>query len=249
MAVMLLTEMTPPQGADSVALLRARAGAARRAACACLMAVLALLPAAGLLADRAGTAQQALPPAVLSLAVFLGGLPALAVTQAVWGARAELLRRRERELYGVARSARLWPLTRPAVALGWAVTLLLGCTVPGLFRAAGRDALAGTLSWVIETTATALAAAGAVAGVWLLFSWAREAAGMRTRAGRPGGSPGDPWDPGPGARPHGTAALWACAAAADVGLVAARAHLWEPSTGLVCALLAAALACAVVTDE
>ena len=65
-----------------------RARAARRTALIALTGSIALLCAAQLLAERAAAKQEALPPAVLALVVFLGALPTLATTQAVWGARA-----------------------------------------------------------------------------------------------------------------------------------------------------------------
>jgi hypothetical protein len=39
------------------------------------------------------------------------------------------------------------------------------------------------------------------------------------------------------------------AAVAIAALLGARAHLWEPATGIVYGLLTAALVCGVVTDE
>lgn len=245
MTFMLLTEMAPPPGAQELAVLRARARAARRGTLVALTACLALLSATQVLADRAPTRDQTLPLAALSLAVFAAALPTLAITQYVWGARARRVRRRECELYAAARSGRARPLSRLGIAAGWAVTLLLGCTAPRFFYEAARYDLARTLSWAAE----AIALTGLAAGVCFLLWWARDALGMLARAWRSGGSPGDPWDPGPGARPRGGAALWTGATVAVAALVGARAHLWEPDTGLVYALLTAALVCGVVTDE
>ncbi|MEV0380966.1 hypothetical protein [Nonomuraea sp. NPDC050643] len=245
MTFMLLTEMAPPPGAQEVAGLRAGARAARRRAFVALCASIALLTTAQLLADRAATREQALPLAILSLAIFGAALPALAVTQYVWGTRARRVRRRERELYAVARSGRTRPLSRLAVAGGWAATLLLGWTVPRLFRDAALYSFADALSWAVE----ALAVISAAAGVLFLLWWARDALGILARALRSGGSPGDPWDPGHGARPREGAALWTGAAVAVAALLGARAHLWEPATGVIYALLTAALVCGVVTDE
>ncbi|MEV0613280.1 hypothetical protein AB0I81_08120 [Nonomuraea sp. NPDC050404] len=245
MTVMLLTEMAPPPGAREVAGLRARARTSRRAALVTLIASMALLTTAQLLADRSATREQVLPLAVLSLAIFAVALPAMAITQYAWGARARLVRRRERELYAIARSGRSRLLTRPAVACAWAVTLLLGWTVPRLFRQAAQHSFADVLSWAAE----GLSMLSAAAGVLFLLSWAREAVGMLARALRSGGSPGDPWDPGHGTRPKEGAALWTGAAVAVAALLGARAHLWEPAVGVIYALLTAALVLGIVTDE
>ncbi|MFG1709932.1 hypothetical protein ACFLIM_42885 [Nonomuraea sp. M3C6] len=242
---MLLTEMAPPPGAEAVAGLRARARTARRGAFVALSSSISLLTTAQMLADRAPTREQTLPLAVLSLAVFVAALPTLAITQYVWGRRARLARRREHELYAAAPSGRARALSRLAVAAGWVVTLLLGWTAPRQFRQAALYAFADALSWAVE----ALAVLSCAAGVSFLLWWARDALGMLARAGRSGGSPGDPWDPGHGARPRGGAALWAGAAVAVAALLGARAHLWEPATGVVYALLTTALVCGVVTDE
>ncbi|MBF8190472.1 hypothetical protein ITP53_33115 [Nonomuraea sp. K274] len=242
---MSLTELAPPPGAQEVAGLRAGTRSARRGALLALVASLAVLTTAQLLADRAPTSARALPLAILSLAVFTATLPTLAATQYVWGSRARRLRRRESELYAATSSGWARPLSRLCVAAGWALTLLLGCTTPGFFRDAAPHAFADALSRTAET----LAVVGSVAGVLFLLWWARDALGMLARARRSEGSPGDPWDPGHGTRRRGGAALWAGAAMAVVALLGARAHLWEPATGLVYALLTAALVCGVVTDE
>ncbi|MFC5829073.1 hypothetical protein [Nonomuraea insulae] len=242
---MLLTEMAPPPGAQEVAGLRARTRSARRGALVALSTSIALLATAQVLADRATTREQTLPLAVLSLGVFAAALPTLALTQYVWGARARLLRRRERELYAVARSGRARLLTRPAVAGGWAVTLLLGWTVPRFFREASLHTFADALTWGAE----ALSVISVGAGVSFLLWWALDAVGILARALRSGGSPGDPWDPGHGARPREGAALWTGTAVAVAGLVGARAHLWEPTTSVLYVLLAVALVLGVVTDE
>ncbi|WP_188187249.1 hypothetical protein [Nonomuraea sp. SYSU D8015] len=245
MTFMLLTEMAPPPGAEDLAGLRTRAKAARRRALVALVATLALLSTAQLLADRAVTREQTLPLAVLSVTVFAAALPTLAITQYVWGARARLVRRRERELYAVARSGRARPLSRMGIAAGWAVTLLLGCTAPHFFHGVAHSGLAGVLSRAAE----AIALAGLAAGVCFLVWWARDLMGMLARDRCPGGSPGDPWDPGLGTRRRAGAALWTGAAVAVAALVGARAHLWEPTTGMIYGLLTAALVCGVVTDE
>ncbi|MGN9841887.1 hypothetical protein ACTMTI_27545 [Nonomuraea sp. H19] len=242
---MLLTEMAPPPGARQVAVLRAKARAARRRALAALCASIALLATAQLLADRAATREQTLPLAVLSLAIFTAALPTLAITQYTWGARARRVRRRERELYAVTRSGRARPLTRLGMACGWAVMLLLGCTVPRFFREAALYALADALSWA----AGAIVLTSLGAGVSFVLWWARDTLGMLARARQWRGSPGDPWDPGPGTRQRGGAALWTGATVAVAALLGARAHLWEPATGMIYALLTAALVCGVVTDE
>ncbi|MEV4554827.1 hypothetical protein [Nonomuraea wenchangensis] len=241
---MLLTEMPPPPGAAELAELRAGARAARHRACIALVASLALLAAAQVLADRSAR-EHAPTLAAVSLAIFAAALPALGVTQWMWGLRARRVRRREHELYAAARSGRARPLTRLAVAAGWAVTLLLGGSLPQLLRRAGLETAATVLTWAVEASVMI----GLAAGVSFLLWWARESTGMVTRAPRPGGSPGDPWDPGPGARPRTGAALWTGATLAVAALVGARAHLWEPATGWVYALLTAALVCGVVTDE
>jgi hypothetical protein len=245
MTFMLLTEMAPPPGAEAVAGLRARARAARRAVFVALTGSIALLATAQVLADRAPTREQTLPLALLSLLVFAVALPTLAITQFVWGARARLVRRRERELYAVPPSARWRPLSRLGLACGWSALLLLGCTAPRQFRQAALYSFADALSWAVE----AVMLLGFAAGVSFLLWWARDALGIVARVRRSGGSPGDPWDPGRGTRPRGSAALWTGAAAAVAALLGARAHLWEPAMGVIYALLAAALVCGVVTDE
>ncbi|MEO3869087.1 hypothetical protein ABGB18_09680 [Nonomuraea sp. B12E4] len=242
---MLLTEMTPPPGAEAVARLRSGARAARRGSLVALFTSIALLATVQLLADRALTREQTLPLAVLSLAVFAAALPTLALTQYVWGRRARRVRRRERELYTAAPTGWTRALSRLGVAAGWAVTLLLGWTAPRQFRQAALYAFADALSWAVE----ALAVLSCAAGVLFLAWWARDTLGTLTRAARPGGSPGDPWDPGHGTRQPVDPVLWAGAAVAVGALLGARAHLWEPATGLVYALLTAALVCTVVTDE
>ncbi|MEV4803434.1 hypothetical protein AB0K18_25810 [Nonomuraea sp. NPDC049421] len=242
---MLLTEMAPPPGAQELAGLRARARSARRGALVALTASIALLTTAQLLADRAATREQTLPLAVLSLAVFAAALPAMAITQYVWGARARRVREREHELYAAAFSGRARPLARLAVAGCWAVTLLLGWTVPRLFGQAAQYGLADALSAVTDAMAWASMGAGALFLPW----WARDAALTVTRVLRAGGSPGDPWDPGRSARPREGAMLWTGAAVAIAALLGARAHLWEPATGIVYGLLTTALVCGVVTDE
>jgi hypothetical protein len=245
MTFMLLTEMASPPGAEEMAGLRDSARAARRGALVALIASISLLATAQLLADRATTREQALPLAVLSLGVFAVAVPALAITQYAWGARARMVRRRERELYAFARSGPARPLTRLALAAGWTVTLLLGWTVPRFFREAAWYSFADALAWAVEV----LSVVSVAAGVLFLLWWARDVAGTVARALRSGGSPGDPWDPGRGARPREGAALWTGAAVAVVALLGARAHLWEPATGVVYVLLTAALVCGVVTDE
>ncbi|MEV4217877.1 hypothetical protein [Nonomuraea sp. NPDC049725] len=154
------TKIAPPPGASSVAALRTRALAARRAARIALTSSIALLCAVQLIAERAPAGQDTLPLAVLALAVTLGAPPALALTQAVWGVRARAVRRRESELYAAPPSPGL-TLGRLAVAAGWAVLVLLGCAVPQLFTAAGHPAPAGalTIPLTAATTATACLAA------------------------------------------------------------------------------------------
>ncbi|WP_143043575.1 hypothetical protein [Nonomuraea jiangxiensis] len=242
---MLLTEMAPPPGAEAVAGLRAGARAARRRALVALSSSIALLAAVQLLADRAPTREQTLPLAVLSLAVLTIALPTLALTQYVWGRRARLVRRRERELYSAAPAGLARVLSRIGMAAGWAVALLLGWTTPRQFRQAALYDFADALSRAVEV----LVVLSCVAGVLFLFWWARDTLGMLTRAARSGGSPGDPWDPGHGTRQPGNPALWTGAAVTVAALLGARAHVWEPATALVYALLTAALVCTVVTDE
>lgn len=245
MTFMLLTEMAPPPGAQELAGLRARARTARRRAFVALSASIALLATAQLLADRAQTREQTLPLAVLSLVVFAAAVPALAITQYVWGTHARHVHRKERELYAAPRTGRVRPLSRLAVACCWAVTLLLGWTAPRLFREAALYGFADSLGRATE----ALALMSLATGVLFVLWWARDALGTLARALRSGGSPGDPWDPGRGARRREGAALWTGAAVAVAALVGARAHLWEPATVVVYTLLTAALVCGVVTDE
>ncbi|WP_346101156.1 hypothetical protein [Nonomuraea maheshkhaliensis] len=242
---MLLTEMASPPGAKEMARLRERARAGRRGAFVALVASISLLTTVQLIADRATTREQVLPQALLSLGVFAVAVPALALTQVVWGVRARMVRRREQELYAFVRSGRARPLTRLAVAAGWTVTLLLGWTVPRFFREAAWYTFADALAWTVEVLSVVSVAAGVLFLLWL----ARDVAMAVARALRSGGSPGDPWDPGLGTRARKGAVLWTGAVVAVVALLGARAHLWEPATGIVYLLLAAALVCGVVTDE
>ncbi len=246
MTYMVMTKIAPPPGAQAVAGLRARARAARRIALIALTGSIALLCAAQLLAERAAGTSAALPLAALALALFLGALPTLAITQAVWGARARETRRREFALYAASPASPLRPLSRPAMACGWALVVLLGGALPPLFADAGQHTVATALARAI-TVACAVACLGA--GACLCLWWARAARGMPPRAGRSGGSPGDPWDPGPGAHRRRGAVLWAGAAVAVAALLGARAHFWTPPTLLIYALLVATFACMVVTDE
>ncbi|MCA2187709.1 hypothetical protein [Nonomuraea cavernae] len=245
------THVAPPPGAQALTRLRARARAARRTALIALTGQIALLSCAQSLAERAATGQeapQAVPPlAVLSLILFAGGLPVLAVTQAAWGSRERAARRRERELYAVRRETPGQPLSRLVMACGWAVTLLLGFTLPRLFEAAGWHGLASASTTAVE----ALSLVSVAAGVCFVTWWARDALGIAARAVRRGRPPADPWDPGRGrsARPARSAALWTGAGAAVAVLAGTRAHLWEPPAAVLCALAAATLVCGLVTDE
>jgi hypothetical protein len=246
MISMLMTKIAPPPGAQAVAGLRARARAARRIALIALTGSIALLCAAQLLAERAATKQEALPAAGLALAVFLGALPSLVITQAIWAARARETRRREHELYAAPAASPLRPLGRLAMACGWALVVLLGGALPRLFADAGRHALAAVLAGAVTVAGIA---ACSVAGVCSCLWWARDARGMPMRASRSGGSPGDPWDPGPGARRRRGAVLRTGAAVAVAALLGARAHFWTLPTPMIYALLVATFACIVVTDE
>ncbi|MFD1537884.1 hypothetical protein [Nonomuraea guangzhouensis] len=196
-----MTEVSPPPGALEMTGLRARARAARRTAIVTLSCSLALIAFSQSLAERAPAGKETLPLAVLALTLFLVALPALAATQAVWGARTRAVRRREHELYASPPGAPLRALSRLGVGCGWAVTLLLGCTVPRPFRESGLYDLAHALGQATE----GLTLVGSAAGVCFAAWWAREAWGQPARAGRPGGSPGDPWDPDrPARRRKGT---------------------------------------------
>lgn len=241
---MLSAQKAPPPGAQAVTGLRAQARTARRTALVALAGSIALLTAAQLLAERARTREDTLPLAVLALGLFLGSLPALSLTQGIWGARARAVRRRELELYSVARGA--WPrlASRLGMAACWAVTLLLGFTVPRLFQESGMYGLAAALAGAADIVAIPAYAATALFLIW----WGRDLFRTLARA-RSGRAPGDPWDPGSGRRGPGVATLWTGAGLAIAALVAGRAHLWEPPTVLVYALLAAALVLALVTDE
>ncbi|MEU7852755.1 hypothetical protein [Nonomuraea sp. NPDC049141] len=255
-----MTEVSPPPGALAMTGLRARARAARRTAIVTLSCSLALIAFSQSLAERAPAGEETLPLAVLALTLFLLALPALAVTQAVWGARTRAVRRREHELYASPPGTPLRALSRLGVGCGWAVTLLLGCTAPRPFRESGLYDLAHALGQATE----ALALAGSAAGVCFVAWWAREAWGQPTRANRPGGSPDDPWDPDrltrrrkgrtlrTGTTLDASAALRVGSGlqvGAVVALVGARAHLWEPATVTLYVLLAAVLVCGVVTGE
>ncbi|WP_157246041.1 hypothetical protein [Nonomuraea typhae] len=268
---MLSTEISPFPGARVVTGLRVRARAARRVALIALSGSIALPAAVQMLAERAATREETLQLAVLALLVFLGSLPALVATQAVWGARMRTVRRHERALYATASGAPARTLSRLGVAACWVVTLLLGYTVPRPFHESGLYGVAATLTGAVET----LTLAGYAAGVFFAAWWARGALSALGRLAHAGPSPGDPWDPGrsagtgkatqpfPVATPYrmrrtllratraarGPAVLWGASALAVTALLGARAHLWEPDTGTVYALLATALVCGLVTGE
>lgn len=235
-----MTFMLTLPGARAVTGLRTQARAARRNALIALSGSIALLSSVQMLAERTPTRTLA----ILALVVFLAALPAMAFTQLLWGARMRSVREREHELYAAC-SAPLWRLAgRLAVAACWAVTLLLGFTTPRLFHQTGLYGFADALAQAAEV----FALTGYVVGVFFLIWWAADALGMLARA-RPGVPPGDPWDPGHGARKRGGAALWTGAAIAIAALVGARAHLWEPGTLVLFVLLGTALVCALVTHE
>ncbi len=224
-------------GAAALTGLRARARSARRFALIALTVAIAALATTQVLAERAPTREGTRPLAWLALALFALAVPALAATQAIWGARARRVREGERALYGRPSSGARRPAVRLGVAGCWLVTLLLGFTVPRLFRESALYGIAESLAGAIGVLAPACLAAGVLFALW----WTRETFAGRTR------SPHDPWDPGQ----EGTrrVAAWAGAAVTTAALVGARAHLWEPATWLVCALLVATLVSVVVTRE
>ncbi|MGV9306817.1 hypothetical protein ACWDLG_25895 [Nonomuraea sp. NPDC003727] len=224
-------------GATALAGLRGRARSARRSALVALTVAISALATTQLLAERAPTREGTRPLAWLALAAFALAVPVLAATQAVWAARARRVRRREHALYGRPSAGPRQSAGRLAVAGGWAVTLLLGVTVPRLFQESALYGLADSLAGALEVAAPACLAAGVCFALW----WTREALAGRT------GSPHDPWDPGQARA--GRPAAWAGATVTTAALVAARAHLWEPAGWLVCALMAAALVSVVVTRE
>ncbi|MFI6708319.1 hypothetical protein ACIBF7_17920 [Nonomuraea sp. NPDC050478] len=261
MTTMLTSEIAPPPGAVAVAALRARVRDARRRARVALAAALLFPAATQVLAERADGAWAA-PLALLSLASFAGALAALAVTQVVWGSRARAARRRERELYAVPPPPPLLPVGRLVMACGWAVVLLLGGTLPGLF---GESPLAA----VLESAMTALGWAGAGAAVCFAAWWARDLAARVAHRGTP---PSDPWDParlagnlpGPQAPTSGrtprhragprlgrvrTVTRRAGVMVAVTGVLGVRGRVWDLDPVVICALVAAGVACAVVTDE
>ena len=110
------------------------------------------------------------------------------------------------------------------------LTLLLGLTVPRLFREA---ALYGTAD-ALSTGGRILTCTACAAGVLFALWWTRDVMAAR--------SPADPWDPGHGRRRRAaTVAPWIATLSAITGLLAARAHLWDPATPLLYALLVFAL--------
>ncbi|MFI6292183.1 hypothetical protein ACIBEJ_11410 [Nonomuraea sp. NPDC050790] len=306
---MLSTETSPFPGARVVTGLRAHARAARRIALIALSGSIALPAAVQMLAERAATREETLPYAIAALLLSLASVPALAATQAVWGVRMRRVRRRELELYAVTAAPLTRALSRLGVAACWVVTLLLGYTVPRLFRESGLYGTADTLARAVEL----LTLAGFAAAVFFATWWARGALTTLRAIARSGPSPRDPWDPArpaqnhpanhhpahtgppddPAARPtlpfattqpsrktitqpnqtatiqpdgrtitqpdgktgappyrkRRQAVIWTATALAVLALLGARAHLWEPATLTVCALLLAALVCGVVTGE
>lgn len=254
MTTMLTSEIAPPPGAVAVAALRTRVRDARRRARVALAAALLFPAATQVLAERADGAWAA-PLALLSLVSFAGALAALAVTQVVWGSRARAARRRERELYAVPPPPPLLPVGRLVMACGWAVVLLLGGTLPGLFE---ESALAA----VLESAMTALGWAGTGAAVCFAAWWARD---LAARVAHPGTPPSDPWDPARHAGPtRGKAPRHragprlgrvravtrrAGVMVAVTGVLGVRGRVWDLDPVVICALVAAGVACAVVTDE
>ncbi|MFI6534106.1 hypothetical protein ACIBHY_16725 [Nonomuraea sp. NPDC050547] len=188
---MLSTEISPLPGARVVTGLRTHARAARRLALIALSGSIALPAAVQMLAERAATREETLPYAVAALLLSLASLPALAATQAVWGVRMRRVRRRELELYAVTGAPLTRALSRLGVAACWTVTLLLGYTVPRLFRESGLYGTADTLTRAVDL----LTLAGYVAAVFFAAWWARGALSTLAGIARSGHSPGDPWDP------------------------------------------------------
>ncbi|MFI6903004.1 hypothetical protein ACIBKY_17205 [Nonomuraea sp. NPDC050394] len=188
---MLSTEISPLPGARVVTGLRTHARAARRLALIALSGSIALPASVQMLAERAATREETLPYAIAALLLSLASLPALAATQAVWGVRMRRVRRRELELYAVTGAPLTRALSRLGVAACWAVTLLLGYTVPRLFRESGLYGTADTLTRAVEL----LTLAGYVAAVFFATWWARGALSTLVGLARSGRSPGDPWDP------------------------------------------------------
>ncbi|MCG5213977.1 hypothetical protein [Streptosporangium sp. KLBMP 9127] len=234
-------------GSVTLTRLRARTRATRRLALAGLLGAVCLLATAQILTERAPAGEPALPYAVVALGTFVLALPALALTQLVWGLRARKSAAFERELFVVPPRTRT--LSRLGVAAGWAVVLLLGLTLPRLFGDSGLYGVAGPLA----NAAGPLALAGYAAGVVFTAWWARDVARALARARQAEDSPGDPWDPERGRRPARGRTLWAGAAGCAGALLAARAHLWDPSSPAVCVLALAGIsglvACTVVTDQ
>ncbi|MFI6386308.1 hypothetical protein [Nonomuraea sp. NPDC050540] len=188
---MLSTEIFPLPGARVVTGLRTHARAARRLALIALSGSIALPAAVQMLAERAATREETLPYAVAALLLSLASLPALAATQAVWGVRMRRVRRRELELYAVTGAPLTRALSRLGVAACWTVTLLLGYTVPRLFRESGLYGTADTLTRAVDL----LTLAGYVAAAFFAAWWARGALSTLAGIARSGHSPGDPWDP------------------------------------------------------
>ncbi|MEU7000534.1 hypothetical protein [Nonomuraea sp. NPDC046570] len=237
---MLSTETAPLPGAEVLTALRVKARQARRTALISLTTSIATLPTAQLLAERAPTRETTQPLAILALTLFLLALPAMAITQVLWCRRARRVRARERELFAASTPPR--PLPRLALASTWALTLLLGLTIPRLFKEAALYDTADVLVSAGET----LTLTGYATGLFFALWWIRDA--LRKR------SPGDPWDPGEQrARRPASTLLWIIAATATTALLAARAHLWEPPTPLLYVLLSGALLSlavrGLVTDE
>ncbi|MFI9554314.1 hypothetical protein [Nonomuraea endophytica] len=188
---MLSTEISPLPGARVVTGLRTHARAARRIALIALSGSIALPASVQMLAERAATREETLPYAVAALLLSLASVPALAATQAVWGVRMRRVRRRELELYTVTAAPLTRALSRLGVAACWVVTLLLGYTVPRLFRDSGLYGTADTLTRAVEL----LTLAGYAAAVFFATWWARGALSTLSGIARSGRSPGDPWDP------------------------------------------------------
>lgn len=230
--------------------LRSRAQALGRLAASVTAASIAAVTSAQLLVARVPGGRAA-PFAAAALALFVIAVPSMAAAQIHWARAVAGAVRLENELFArvCAPPAARRAACRLLAAAGWGIMLLLGLTLPRLLSESGLYGVASSARRGAEAAAYAAYAAGAGFAIW----WIKDVAAGAVHALRGSPAPGDPWDPGSPVGARRGAGLCAGAALAVAALIAARAHLWNPSAmlvfGLLFGTLAALIAWNIVTGE